>query len=260
MKDVIRARASEALSVLPHRAVAYGPGAARQLLFLPPAAAGPEGAPLLLFLPGDAWGWLRAGDIAAVAPFLTACGLGLAGLQHRPAGAGGLDEALHDARLGLAWLRAQVSALGGDPARIFALGAGRGGLLAALLATGGPWPAAFGLPPAPLAGAVLLAAELAPPGLAPRHAPRHLPPPAAPMRLVIAGSAACDAAQRRAMHDYAAHAALAGCALTSLPPVPGSDPARLLLELGAPTPLSAALLAAAGLAPGGGQSPAAGGG
>ncbi|WP_419900101.1 alpha/beta hydrolase [Roseomonas sp. USHLN139] len=246
----IRARAVEALAVLPHRAgLAYGPGPAQRLTFLPPASPAADGAPLLLAVPGDAWGWLRAEDFACLAPYLTARGFALAALQHRPAGGSGLGHALHDARLGLAWLHGQAASLGGDPSRLFVLGAGRGGLIAALLAAGG-WPAAFGLPPAPLAGAVLLAAELAPQGLPPQPSPLQLPPPPASLRLLVVSSEACDAAHRRQMHDYAARAALAGCALTTLAPPPGSDPVRLLLELGAPTPLSAALLTMAGLSPG----------
>ncbi|WP_159999668.1 alpha/beta hydrolase [Roseomonas sp. 18066] len=250
MDERIRARARDALAVLPHRAgLAYGPGPAQRLTFLPPASPGDAPAPLLLVIPGDAWGWLRAGDAACLAPYLTARGFGLAALQHRPAGGSGLGHALHDARLGLAWLHGQAASLGIDPSRIFVLGAGRGGLIAALLASGGSWPAAFGLPPAPLAGVALLAAELAAHGLAPRDQPLQLPPPAASLRLLMASSEACDAAHRRQMHDYAAHAALAGCALTALAPSPGTDPARLLLELGAPGPLSAALLQMADLNP-----------
>ncbi|ONG51272.1 hypothetical protein BKE38_16440 [Pseudoroseomonas deserti] len=236
--------------MLPHRpGLAYGPGPAQRLTFLPPASPAAGGAPLLLAVPGDAWGWLRATDLACLAPYLTARGFALAVLQHRPAGGSGLGHALHDARLGLAWLHGQAASLGGDPSRIVVLGAGRGGLIAALLAAGG-WPAAFGLPPAPLAGAALLAAELAPHGLPPQQSPLRLPPPPAALRLLTASSGACDAAHLRQMHDYAAHAALAGCALTVLGPQPGSDPARLLLELGAPTPLSAALLQLADLSPG----------
>lgn len=258
-----RARTDAAKAALPGARIGlpYGPTGPERLDIYPAAMPGP--APVFLFIHGGYWRLLDSADSGFMAPHFTAAGACVVALNYALAPGVTLDEIVRQCRAALAWLHAHVAEFGGDPARIHVAGSSAGGHLAAMLAAGGDWPAGFGLPPRPVAGATLLSGlyELEPLRLCHvndwmrldeaavrRNSPGLLPPPAAGTPLVFSVGATETAEFRAQTRTQAEYCAEAGCVVTPVPPPPGSNHFDIVFELCGETPLSRATLRAMGLA------------
>lgn len=234
--------------------LAYGPTEPERLDLYPAArpAARPGPAPVFLYIHGGYWRLLDAADSGFMAPFLTRAGACVAVLNYALAPAVTLDEIVRQCRAALAWLRANVAAQGGDPARIHVAGSSAGGHLAAMLASAEPC----------VAGATLLSGlyDLEPlrhchvhdwlrldAAAAARNSPALLPPPRVGLPLVFSAAATETGEFLRQTAGHAARCAAAGCAVTTVAPPPGSNHFDLPLQLCADTPLSRAVRAAMGL-------------
>jgi arylformamidase len=157
-------------------------------------------------------------------------------------------------------VHSNIARHGGDPARIHLGGSSAGGHLAAMLAAGGDWPAAFGLPPHPVAGATLLSGlfELEPVRLchpndwlsldkagAARNSPARLPPPRAGLPVVLSVAETETAEFKRQTRDQAAFYAAAGCRVTLVPAPSASNHFNIVFQLcDRETPLCRAVLEA----------------
>lgn len=258
-----RARTEAAKAMLPAVRIGlpYGPTEAERLDIYPAAdAAGP--APVFVFIHGGYWRLLDAADSGFMAPFLTAAGACVVAVNYALAPGASLDEIVRQCRAALAWLHANIAGFGGDPARLHVAGSSAGAHLAAMLAAGGDWPAAFGLPPRPVVGATLLSGlyELEPirlchvndwmgldkaavlrnsPGLLP------LPPPGTPLVFSFGESETPEFKAQTMTHLECC--AEAGCQVFFAPPPPGSNHFDIVFQLCGDTPLSRMVLRAMGL-------------
>lgn len=237
--------------------IPYGPGEPERLDIFPAAnTTGP--APVFVFIHGGYWRLLDAADSGFMAPALTAAGCCVVVVNYALAPGATLDEIVRQCRAALAWLHGNIARHGGDPARIHVGGSSAGGHLAAMLAAGGDWPAGFGLPPHPVAGATLLSGlfELEPVRLchpndwlaldaaaAARNAPALLPPPRPGLPVVLSVAETETAEFKRQTHDQAGRYRQAGCAVTLVPPPPASNHFDIVFQLcDSNTPLCRAVL------------------
>ncbi|PHK93321.1 esterase [Pseudoroseomonas rhizosphaerae] len=257
-----RARTEAARATLPgaRTDIPYGPTAAERLDIYPAAHPGP--APVFVFIHGGYWRLLDAADSGFMAPWLTAAGACVVAVNYALAPAAPLDEIVRQCRAALAWLHGNIARFGGDPARIHVAGSSAGAHLAAMLAAGGDWPAGFGLPPRPVAGATLLSGlyELEPLRLCHvnewmrldeatvlRNSPGLLPPPAPGTPLVFSFGESETAEFKAQTVAQAEFCAGAGCIVTPVPPPAGSNHFDIVFQLCEDTPLSRATLRAMGL-------------
>ncbi len=124
------------------RDIAYGATPDEVLDFFPAAA---RGAPVHVFIHGGYWRALGKDESSFAAPAFVRAGAAFVALNYALAPTARLDEIVRQCRSAIAWLYRNVSALGGDPRRIFVSGSSAGGhLVAMLLAT--DWAAQFGVP------------------------------------------------------------------------------------------------------------------
>jgi arylformamidase len=239
--------------------IPYGPTEPERLDVFPAAGTGGP-APVFVFIHGGYWRLLDAADSGFMAPVFTAAGCCVVAVNYALAPGATLDEIVRQCRAALAWVHANIARHGGDPARIHVSGSSAGGHLAAMLAAGGDWPAGFGLPPHPVAGATLLSGlfELEPLRLchpndwlaldaaaAARNSPALLPPPRPDLPVVLSVAATETAEFKRQTRDQAAFYRRAGCAVTLVPAPAASNHFDIVFELCDPgTPLCRAVLAA----------------
>jgi arylformamidase len=224
--------------------IPYGPTADERLDVFPAAGEGP--APVFLFIHGGYWRLLDAADSGFMAPAFRRGGACTVAVNYALAPGAGLDEIVRQCRAALAWVHAHIAEFGGDPARIHVSGSSAGAHLAAMLLAGGDWPAGFGLPPRPVAGATLLSGlfELEPLRLchvndwmsldgemAARNSPLLLPPPAAGMPVVLSVAESETAEFKRQTLDQAAFYAGAGCGSRLVPAPARSNHFDIVFEL-----------------------------
>jgi arylformamidase len=116
------------------RDLRYGPSADETLDLVVPHT----GAPLVVFFHGGFWRRLHKDDFTFVARGLTPHGVAVAVVNYGLAPAVTLEAIVAQARRSVAWLRANATAHGADPARIVATGHSAGGHLAAMCAVDAP--------------------------------------------------------------------------------------------------------------------------
>ena len=151
----LSALASPAHAQEPVETIAYGDHPRQQLdLYGPFGEARP--APVLMWLPGGGWRTHARSDVWDLPVFARRNGLLFACCDYRPIPGAGARHMAQDAAAAFAWLRANATARGGDPNRIFLMGHSAGGHLAALINCDPSWLGAHGLSPADLAGVILM--------------------------------------------------------------------------------------------------------
>ena len=116
------------------RDLRYGPSADETLDLVVPHT----GAPLVVFFHGGYWRRLHKDDHTFVARGLTPHGVAVAIVNYGLAPAVPLEEIVAQARRSVAWLRANATAHGADPARMIVSGHSAGGQLAAMCAVDAP--------------------------------------------------------------------------------------------------------------------------
>ncbi len=132
--------------------VPYGPTVAETLDIFP--AAQPN-APVFLFIHGGYWRALSSKDFSGVALGLQPLGITTVVIHYALCPQVSIDEITRQARAAVAWTLRNIASYGGDPTRVAIGGHSAGGHLAAMcLQT--RWAEDYGLPPDPLAGAVLV--------------------------------------------------------------------------------------------------------
>ena len=132
--------------------VPYGPTIAETLDIFP--AAQPN-APVFLFIHGGYWRALSSKDFSGVALGLQPLGITTVVIHYALCPQVSIDEITRQARAAVAWTLRNIARYGGDPTRVAIGGHSAGGHLAAMcLQT--RWAEDYGLPPDPLAGAVLV--------------------------------------------------------------------------------------------------------
>ena len=136
--------------------IAYGPLPDERLdVFRPSQASRTDCRPVVVFVHGGAWRSLNLTDCSFPAETFTSTGALYVplGFSLMPA-AGTLDEMVAQVRTGIAWVWQNISAYGGDPARLHLIGHSSGAHLAAMaLVT--DWARSFGLPSNVICTAVL---------------------------------------------------------------------------------------------------------
>ncbi|WP_118135563.1 alpha/beta hydrolase [Oceanicella sp. SM1341] len=118
--------------------------------------AAPTGAaprPVFVFIHGGYWRMLSKEDSAFMAPMLARHGIATAAVDYRLAPGVSLAEIVREVRAAVAWLWREADTLGIDRNRIYVGGSSAGGHLTGCVMASG-WQEAFGLPDAPLAGAL----------------------------------------------------------------------------------------------------------
>ncbi|MDP3651786.1 MAG: alpha/beta hydrolase [Rhodoferax sp.] len=132
--------------------VPYGPTVAETLDIFP--AAQPN-APVFLFIHGGYWRALSSKDFSGVALGLQPLGITTVVINYALCPQVSIDEIARQARAAVAWTLRNIARYGGDPTCAAIGGHSAGGHLAAMcLQT--RWAEDYGLPPDPLAGAVLV--------------------------------------------------------------------------------------------------------
>jgi len=114
----------------PQRDLAYGSAPRQRLDFY---AGGKPGAPTLAFIHGgywrstdkENWGFVAAGPLAH--------GINVANIEYTLAPANRIDGIVAEVRQALAWLRANLARLGGDPEKLYVSGHSAGGHLTAMM-------------------------------------------------------------------------------------------------------------------------------
>jgi len=125
-------------------------------LHLPARSAAPS--PVLLYVPGGFWGGMseRFAAAAAGSAALTAEGVAVGFVHSRAAPGARYPAQLHDLAAAVAKVRAQAGELGLDPRRVYLLGHGSGGQLAAMLPLAPAVLHAHGLQAGDIAGVITL--------------------------------------------------------------------------------------------------------
>jgi acetyl esterase/lipase len=132
---------------------AYGPDPYQRLLVM--QAPEPTGE-VLLFWHGGGWTSGYKEWMAFMAPAFTAAGITFVTAGYRLAPQHVFPTGFEDCAAALAWVHANATRLGADPARIFVGGHSAGGHHAALLATRRDWQQRHGLPADVIRGALPL--------------------------------------------------------------------------------------------------------
>lgn len=133
----------------------YGPEAGHALDVYRPRGA--RGAPVVVFFHGGRWQHGRRADYAFAGEALARHGIVAVLPDYRHYPQVRFPAFVEDAARAVAWTRAHVAELGGDPQRIFLAGHSSGAHLAALLATDARYLQAVGLHPRDLRGVAGLA-------------------------------------------------------------------------------------------------------
>jgi len=132
--------------------IPYGPTLAERLDIFPSARAG---APVFVFLHGGYWRSLSSKEFSCVALGAHAAGFTTVVVNYALAPAVGLDEITRQARASVAWVLRHIERYGANPRHVVIGGHSAGAQLAAMcLQTA--WDDDYGLPPDPLAAAVLV--------------------------------------------------------------------------------------------------------
>lgn len=113
----------------PQRNLAYGPAARQTLDFF---ACGKPGAPTLAFIHGGYWRSMTKEVFGYVAKGPLAHGLHVANIEYTLAPEIRLDGIVAEIRQALAWLRANLTRLGGDSGKLYIAGHSAGGHLVAM--------------------------------------------------------------------------------------------------------------------------------
>jgi acetyl esterase/lipase len=138
--------------------VAYGPLARHKLDIYAPRAAAPAGGwPVVVFFYGGSWNSGERTDYRFVGAALAARGVLTLVADYRLYPQVRYPEFLRDSALALGWGLSHAARLGGDPARVFAMGHSAGAYNAAMLALDPRWLAGSGHAPDDLAGWIGLA-------------------------------------------------------------------------------------------------------
>ncbi|MFB4275473.1 alpha/beta hydrolase [Nonomuraea sp. MTCD27] len=214
------------LAGVAHRDLRFGPGPDDLLDVYGPAGDRAEGHPALFFIHGGYWQQLSKEDSTFPAPAVVGAGGVYATTDYTLAPRARLAEIVDQVRDAFAWLWRHAADHRIDPDRIVVSGSSAGAHLAAmLLAT--PW-RRWGLPPAPIAGAVLLSGiyDLAPvrhtyvnevvgidPGEVRDCSPMFLSGACCPV-VVAWGEHETDEFKRQSA-EFAAHLRARGCRVTA---------------------------------------------
>lgn len=135
-----------------HKDLRWGEQPGETFDYFPGAVAG---APLLVYFHGGYWQELSKNESLFAAPDCFANGIAFAAIEYMLAPQATLATIVDQCRRAIASLHEQAATLGFDPRRIYVAGSSAGAHLAAMLLVEG-WPANYGLPPGPVAGAILL--------------------------------------------------------------------------------------------------------
>jgi acetyl esterase/lipase len=138
--------------------LAYGDDPRQRLdLHVPAGASAGAPRPVVLFFYGGSWNRGDRRDYRFVGRALASRGFVVAVADYRVYPQVRFPAFLQDGALAVAWLRREVAAHGGDPARLFVMGHSAGAYNAAMIALDPRWLGEVGLAPAALAGFVGLA-------------------------------------------------------------------------------------------------------
>lgn len=137
-------------------AVSYGPAPRQQLDIYLPLAAGRE-RPVVLFFYGGSWQSGRRQDYRFVGQALSARGLVTVIPDYRLYPEVRFPDFIADGAAALAWVKAHIDALGGNPAQLFVMGHSAGAYIAAMLALDAKYLGQVGLVPQELGGFIGLA-------------------------------------------------------------------------------------------------------
>ena len=141
------------------RDIAYGPDARRRLdVYAPSGRPDSRGAPVVVYLYGGGWWTGDRGDYRFVGASLAGQGLVTVIPDYRVYPEVLFPDFVRDAARAVAWTRAHIGSMGGDPERIFLMGHSSGAHIAMLLTLNREYLAAEGLDPdRDIAGTVGLA-------------------------------------------------------------------------------------------------------
>jgi len=135
--------------------VAFGADPLQSLdVFLPKEDV--SGAPVLLFMHGGGWTHGYKEWCGFMAPALNARGIILVSGSYRLAPTAVFPAAVKDSIAALAWVQANIGALGGSPERLFVGGHSAGGQIAAVMALHPDWLEEAGLAPGTIKAAFCL--------------------------------------------------------------------------------------------------------
>ena len=138
----------------PDASVVYAVDAGMSLDVFRPAPGEGSPAPVVVFFYGGGWSSGRREDYRFVGRQLAEAGILAVVADYRTWPTAGFPAFVEDGARAVAWTRANVGALGGDPARIFVAGHSAGAQIAALLGTDARYLAAHGMRPRDLAGVI----------------------------------------------------------------------------------------------------------
>ncbi|MDP1529930.1 alpha/beta hydrolase [Rhodoferax sp.] len=132
--------------------VPYGPTLAETLDIFP---ADVPNAPVFVFLHGGYWRAFSSKEFSCVALGLQPLGITTVVVNYALCPFVSLDEITRQVRAAVAWTQRHIAAYGGDPARL-ALGGHSAGAHLTAMCLQTRWAEDYGLPPDPLAAAVLV--------------------------------------------------------------------------------------------------------
>jgi arylformamidase len=132
--------------------VPYGPTLAETLDVFPADA---PNAPVFVFVHGGYWRALSSKDFSCVALGLQPLGITTVVVNYALCPGVTIDEITRQVRSAVAWTVRHIASYGGDPTRV-ALGGHSAGAHLTAMCLNTPWAEDYGLPPDPLAAAVLV--------------------------------------------------------------------------------------------------------